>query len=100
MVEIFALYVICKNIGVITRARGVMPQRYQVRAIAYWFLFEFTGAFIAVMMGFDGIFGYLAALAGALLSIHFSYSAARAATPRRPTRVAPVFSDPLPPPPK
>jgi hypothetical protein len=85
MVEFIALYIVCKNIGVIVRARGARAHPYQVRAVILWFVFEFACAFIAAAIGMDGILIYIAAFVGALLSLPLSFSSARAARPRRKT---------------
>ena len=82
MAELIALYIVCKNIGVIARSGGVVAKPYQVRAVLLWILFEFAAAFIAMMIGLDGIFVYLAAFAGALLSVRFAFNGVRAAVPR------------------
>ena len=89
MAELIALYIVCKNIGVIARARGVRAHPFQVRAVILWFAFELAFGFMAAAMGMQGILIYLAALAGALLSLRFSFSAVRAAVPKRKRAAAP-----------
>jgi hypothetical protein len=82
MAELIALYIVWKNIGSIARSRGVKAQPFQVKAVIRWFVFEFVCAFLAGAMGLQGIFIYLAAFAGALLSVRFSFNAVRAAAPK------------------
>ena len=83
MAELIALWIVCKNIGAIARSRGVRAQPFQVRAVVLWFVFEFAAALVAIALGMQGIPLYLAAFAGALLSLRFSFNAVRAAAPRR-----------------
>lgn len=71
MAEIIALYIVCRKIGDIARSHGVVAQRYQVRAVVLWIVFEFAAAFIAAAANLNGVFLYLAAFAGALLSVRF-----------------------------
>jgi hypothetical protein len=81
MAELIALYIVCNKIGVLARSRGVVAKPYQVRAVLLWIVFEFVAAFLASVIGLEGIFVYLAAFAGALLSVHFAFNVVRAAVP-------------------
>ena len=81
MAELIALWIVCKNIGAIARSKGVSAQGYQVRAVLLWFGLEIVGGIFGAVMGFEGILLYLAAFAGALLSLHFSFSFVRNAQP-------------------
>jgi hypothetical protein len=81
--ELVALYIVWKNIGAIARFRGVKALPYQRRAIILWFVFEFACGFVAAAIGMQGILVYLAAVAGAVLSLHFSFKSAREAVPKR-----------------
>ena len=83
MAELIALWIVCKNIGAIARSRGVAAQRFQMRAVILWFVFEIACAFVAAALGMQGILVYLAAFAGALLSLRFSFNAVRVASPKR-----------------
>jgi hypothetical protein len=84
--ELIALYIACKNVGAIARLRGVKAKPFQTRAVILWFVFELVCGFVAASLGLQGVFLYLAAFAGALLSLHFSFRSVRAAAPeRRPT---------------
>ena len=83
MAELVALYLVCRNIGDIARSRGVAARPFQIRAVMLWFVFEFGFAFLAVAAGMEGVLVYLAAFAGALLSLRFSFKSARAASPAR-----------------
>lgn len=85
MAEIIALFIVCKNIGVMARARGIKARPFQHRAILLWIVFELQFAFVAGLIGFQGIFIYLAGYVGALLSIRLSYNAVRSAGPPTPT---------------
>jgi hypothetical protein len=80
--ELIALYIVWNNIGAIARSRGVKARPFQVRAVALWFVLEFVAAFLAGGLGLQGIFVYLAAFAGALLSVRFSMNAVKAAAPK------------------
>jgi hypothetical protein len=77
MAELFAIWLACKNVGAIARERGVRARPYQVRTVVLWFVFEFIAMFVAILLGLRGPLMYGAALCGALLSLHFSFSAAR-----------------------
>jgi hypothetical protein len=81
MAELIALYIVCNKVGVIARSCGVVAKPYQVRAVLFWIVFEFAAAFMATAIGLEGIFVYLAAFAGALLSVRFAFNAVRAAVP-------------------
>jgi hypothetical protein len=83
MAELVALWIACKNIGAIARSRGVAAQPFQMRAVILWIVFEFACAIVAATLGMQGIFVYLAAFAGALLSLRFSFNAVRAASRKR-----------------
>jgi hypothetical protein len=83
MVELFAIWLACKNIGNIARDRGIRARPFQVRVVLLWFIFEVASLFIARAVGIRGPLVYAAALGGALLSLKFSFTAARNAVPRQ-----------------
>jgi hypothetical protein len=83
MAELIALWIVCRDIGAIARSRGLPAQPFQMRAVILWFTFEMACAFLAAILGFRGILIYLAAFAGALLSLRFSFKAVRVALPKR-----------------
>ncbi|HEX3356492.1 MAG TPA: hypothetical protein VHS31_05865 [Tepidisphaeraceae bacterium] len=79
MAELVALWIVCKNIGSIARARGVRAQPFQIRAVILWFVFEIAAILIAACLGFQGILIYLAGFGAALFSLRFSFAAVRSA---------------------
>jgi hypothetical protein len=81
--EIISLYIVCRNIGMVARSRGVRARPYQVKAVILWILFEFIGAFLAAAVGIRGFGIYLAAFVGAVLSLPVSFNLVRAAIPKR-----------------
>ena len=82
MAELIALWIVCKNIGAIACSRGVPAQPFQIRAVILWIVFEVTCALIAAALGMKGVLVYVAALAGALFSLRFSFNAVRVASPK------------------
>lgn len=75
VIEIIALIIVCKNIGAMARAGGVTPRPFQVRAVVLWLVFEFGFMFVAVACGAETGAAYLLAVAGALISLVFSFRA-------------------------
>ncbi len=81
MVELFAIWLACKNIGKIARERRLRARPFQVRAVIFWLFFEFASGFLASAAGMRGVLLYVAAFCGALLSLKFSFAAVRNAEP-------------------
>lgn len=79
MIELIALYIVCKNIGKIARSRRVPAGRYQLIAVALWIAFEFAGAVIGVLLGGEGIGLALPALLAACCSLPLSFMIVRRA---------------------
>src|SRR5687768_14092852 len=78
--EIFAIYILCRNIGRIVRPGGKSAMRYQFLAALLWFLFEILAALFAVhALQAQGAAVYLIAFIGALASIPLTFHIARSA---------------------
>ena len=66
MLEILLLIYLCKKLGDMIRAKGRSAGWYQFLLVFAWFVGEFMGAVLGVMLaGLDGAPLYLGALFGA-----------------------------------
>jgi hypothetical protein len=98
MVEIFALYILCRNIGRILRRKGIHPTKHQLLAVFPWIAFEFLAAVLLAASGaaLDASQYPVLLLAG-IASIPVSFRIARLAEPpHRPATPAPAQPAPNP----
>ena len=79
MVELFALWTVCRNIGRIARSRGVYARPFQARAVALWFVFEFAAIALGLLVGLSGALLYIVAVIGAFASLPISFNVVRSA---------------------
>ena len=81
MVELIALWIICKNIGAQARARKLLPRPFQTRAVVLWFVFEFIGVFVGAMFQLPLVMLMLVGWLFAFASLYFSFAAVQQAKP-------------------
>jgi hypothetical protein len=82
MVELFGLFITCRNIGRILRRKGIRPTRYQILAVVLWFGFEFLVMQALAAAGVQITPGvYLVGLVAGVASIPVSFGIARGAQP-------------------
>lgn len=81
MLEIFFISALAIKNKDIVELRGRKSTGFILLTIALWLGFEFTGALIALIMGFDGFIMYLSAFVFAVLGGALSYFIAKNCTP-------------------
>lgn len=73
MIEIIALFIVCRTVGREARARGLKAIGYQITAVAIWFAAEVVGIVTwVILLGADSRGAYLPALVFALASVWLS----------------------------
>ncbi len=50
MLEIVALFFLCKHVGQVAQRKGLSPGRWKIATILGWFIAELTGFVIAIML--------------------------------------------------
>lgn len=50
MLDLIALFFLARYIGKLATRKGQQPRRWQLKLVIYWFLFEFTGAFVGLLL--------------------------------------------------
>ena len=104
MIEIFAIYLFCKKIGKVARARGRLAMGYQLLLILLWLVFEFVGLFVGAIFfglterGIDPlayIVGIVGAFCGAILALNIAKAAKPVITQLHASPVQPPTQPPV-----
>ena len=97
VIEIFALYRMCRYLGRMLRSKGRNPLGWQFLLVMLWFLFEFIGGFVAEVLCVvfegprEGVYpvAYLGAIGAAICGAAVVFLMARSLSDRR--QMAPAF---------
>jgi hypothetical protein len=104
MLEILALYFMCKSMGNMLRDKGHKPLGYQVLLVLFWFGGEFVGAVATTVMlalvsgpnaveqGFN-VLAYVGALIGAVMGAGLAFLIAKLLPDRTVPTVTDLYDD-------